>query len=466
MNVTPKIRWVWVSSEDSRAAGIVSVMAMIETLICVALYWALWLYWGVTWHHWMILIATPLVLMRSKLSLQKGVDWFDGWSMYWTDKGKSAPKVYVIIVLSIIAAAAVVTLSRLVPDHASHSGLIAYNAAAVAAGLNVAFLLYTFFGMREKSERLSTIFAVVGIALLLEMRVMVAVFAILLGWVLGLALFFLSVCLGIWLRAFIVRVSATFRHPILGAVAIPRNWVRHVLVIDFRDPPELIPGHLGLVYGERISLSVKNKDGTAKDAANFVFDILGSVVFYLPALLWRWSIKSTAWFYLPLLWVGRGWQRLTNDALLIWGKSYCSVLLNKTGFILATTLLFVSAIALFVPAKYFDLQATLAATGAPMTSLGWAFVLDWPSLAAQPWQWFYLPSWCLTLMMFFMVDRSAKEIAVGAMPDNVQNSLRFWMWVGNLRVVLTNIGLGVALWYFLAAVGAWEQVKTLFTSLF
>jgi len=69
--------FVMYSTEESRAKGVVSLLDVAETLICVALYWLLWLKWGVTWHHWMIVIATPLVLMRSEASIEKGVAWFD-----------------------------------------------------------------------------------------------------------------------------------------------------------------------------------------------------------------------------------------------------------------------------------------------------------------------------------------------------------------------------------------------------
>jgi len=45
---TTKQGWVWRSTEDSRAAGQVSVLAVLETLVCVALYWVLLLWFGVT----------------------------------------------------------------------------------------------------------------------------------------------------------------------------------------------------------------------------------------------------------------------------------------------------------------------------------------------------------------------------------------------------------------------------------
>ena len=57
-----------------------------------------------------------------------------------------------------------------------------------------------------------------------------------------------------------------------------------------------------------------------------------------------------------------------------------------------------------------------------------------------------------------MLDSHAKEIKVGADETAPLPKLRFWMWVGKARTVLTNIGLAVALWYFLDAVDAWTQV--------
>jgi len=75
--------WVWRSTEPSRAAGLVSILAVAEALACVAVYWLLWLWLGVTWHHWLILIATPLVLLRSEQSVALGVKWF----RYYNERG-------------------------------------------------------------------------------------------------------------------------------------------------------------------------------------------------------------------------------------------------------------------------------------------------------------------------------------------------------------------------------------------
>ena len=72
-------QWVWRSDEASRAAGKISVLAVAETLICVAVYWILLVRYGITWHHWLILIAAPLVLLRSDASVADGVKWFEAY---------------------------------------------------------------------------------------------------------------------------------------------------------------------------------------------------------------------------------------------------------------------------------------------------------------------------------------------------------------------------------------------------
>ncbi len=189
------------------------------------------------------------------------------------------------------------------------------------------------------------------------------------------------------------------------------------------------------------------------------------LLLYIPTIPWRWTIKSTAWFYLPLLWVGRGWQNIRGRPLTEWATAYASTLLNRTGFAVAGLCLLVSAFANFLPVEYLRLSVMLETAGAPMSPLGYLMVLDWGALKTQPWQWFYLPSWVLTLVLFFLLDHHAKHIDRGADAKALQPTFRCLMWVGNARTVLTNIGLGIALVYFMRAVGAPQQVADLWHAL-
>ncbi|WP_299864343.1 hypothetical protein [uncultured Hoeflea sp.] len=486
MNTPTPPLFVWYSTEESRAAGIVSLLAVAETVICVALYWLLWLKWGVTWHHWLIVVATPLLLMRSEASVKKGVAWFDP---YWTHENElslRSAKGFTFVTfsaalafgiawvsaqnwladftgLSLILRSAVVGLVSLSFGLTVAGGLVTRNAvtgggalevAATGAGAGAVALALAIAGAGTGATAFAVAGALAAAAGVERAGAGAKVLAIP-GVGVGAGYFLI-----VWLRAIMTRSLATFSHPLAGLKAIPTNWRHFVWHSDLRAPPELLPGHKAtalLVFLGEI------KAAASQDPFRYLLYPIALPIFYLPVLLWRWSIKSTAWFYLPLLWVGRGWQNIHGEELLIWAKGYARKWLNITGVLLAAVLLIGSLVALIVPGELFDLQKTLRHTGAPLPMIGWAFVLDWQSLAAQPWQWFYLPSWMLTLTLFFLIDDHGTDIEKGAKAEPRLPALRRWMWVSNARTVLTNLGLLIAVWYFLAAVDAWGQVAELFS---
>ena len=219
-------------------------------------------------------------------------------------------------------------------------------------------------------------------------------------------------------------------------------------------------------YGHEISLYWRDKDGSKKILNEYLLSIVMIPVFYGPTILWRWAIKSTAWFYLPLLWVRRGWQRLDGEDLQVWAKSYSSKALNWIWLAVGGVSFAAVAAALFSLPKYLALQHELSAAGAPTTVLGFLSALEWAELLTLPWLWFYIPSYILTVVIFFALDDIAKDIRNGgADPVTRTAQMKKWMWAANVRAVLTNIGLGIALLYFLDAVDAWGQVKALVQSL-
>lgn len=424
-------RFVWYSGPESLSAGVISLLAVAETVTCVALYWLFWLKWGVTWQHWLIVTATPLVLMRSQASIKKGVEWFDA---YWSEEPKSTDANLVIAALTIL-----LTL-----------GLTWF----------LALKWLTFLG---KWPLLFQLYIVILMALIVLLAMGVAGRQSRKRTVAELVEHFgtrftgIGVAGGIWFRAIMIRLAATFSHPLAGLMAIPSNWRKFIWHSDFCDPPELIPGHRDSGFPSLLSKAIERK---YSEGLVLFFNFLP---FYFLAFLWRWSIKSTAWFYLPLLWVGLGWQNIHGEDLLVWTKGYSQKWLNKVGMFFAAILLLSSIVSLIVPGYYFDLQRTLEDAGAPLPVIGWAFVLDWQSFAAQPWQWFYLPSWIMTLVLFFLLDNQAADISAGAEAEQRLPTLRRLMWFSNARTALTNVGLLIALFYFLTAVDAWGQVVALFS---
>jgi hypothetical protein len=452
--------WVWISDEESRAAGRVSVLAVVETLICVAVYWVLLLRWGVTWHHWVILLAAPLVLMRSDASVARGVRWFDAYFRnqekypLQTEEGKLAALVAFVSAVGVFFLSEHILLRNGIDgfwpfDRVIISSLLALT---VATSVSVAIV------------QMGAIIAVLGMVVAATLQAVRhdGLFPFLI-WLLGVTAYAIAcgIPLGIWLRAVATRVLATALHIPAGLAALPNNWRAIAWKADVAQRPDLVPGHAATAYGQPISRSFRVLYG---DLSTWEWVILGipfAIVFYAPTLLWRWAIKSTAWFYLPLLWVGRGWQNLRGRVLTEWAMAYATTVINWVGVGIALACLAGSTLALLMPEEFLRLSAHLEAAGAPMSPLGYLMVLDLSALATQPWQWFYLPSWLLTVAMFFVLDSHAKHVKVGADAGALHGTFRFWMWVGNIRVVLTNVGLAVALVYFLRAVNAWEQVRGL-----
>ena len=70
--------WVWHATLETRAAGQWSVLAGVETVAAVALYW--WIAWRFDTHLHLVtsVFIAPLLLLRSPESIQAGVQWFLG----------------------------------------------------------------------------------------------------------------------------------------------------------------------------------------------------------------------------------------------------------------------------------------------------------------------------------------------------------------------------------------------------
>lgn len=112
-----------------------------------------------------------------------------------------------------------------------------------------------------------------------------------------------------------IGIRNIFERPIDALAVIPNNWRKIVLCTDSMKFPEFIPGtdilvsklrdgakdpHLGFLDLETLAKSVflSGRDTFAKYFVGFLIFSF----FLLPALLYRWSLKSTAIVWSPLLW--------------------------------------------------------------------------------------------------------------------------------------------------------------------
>jgi hypothetical protein len=144
-----------------------------------------------------------------------------------------------------------------------------------------------------------------------------------------------------------VRIIATLRFIFDGIQALPQNFREGLFVVDLCEPVRLVPGYSDIstivtnivvwlaenegkfyrgdaryyaisdedVFSSRKSLTVEQyiAKGQEKDKQpNYVIDYspevakaLTGLILYIPALLYRASLKSTFWLYLPIIYIAR-----------------------------------------------------------------------------------------------------------------------------------------------------------------
>jgi hypothetical protein len=80
---------------------------------------------------------------------------------------------------------------------------------------------------------------------------------------------------------------------------IPTNFRRTLFVVDLRHPAQLVPGYSGRFASTSTAFLALGWNDFFAASIN----VLGYVSFFVPAYLYRLSIKSTCWLYLPLVYI-------------------------------------------------------------------------------------------------------------------------------------------------------------------
>jgi hypothetical protein len=167
---------------------------------------------------------------------------------------------------------------------------------------------------------------------------------------------------GIFIRSLYERLVATARYLRCGWRRLTYNWRRLVWCLDFRRPPELLPGlhnrsdledfHLPKLiepYTQKVAQHTPKvvQDDPWSARAGFDFDdvlevlrtIATGIFFFLPAWLYRLSLRSTCWFYWPLVFAQHRAVGVSarSDKLML--NELSETVIGKTSFGLAVLLL-------------------------------------------------------------------------------------------------------------------------------
>lgn len=237
----------------------------------------------------------------------------------------------------------------------------------------------------------------------------------------GFLLFGVPFGVGTWLRSLGVRVLATLRHPVAGIEALPGNWRRILWAVDCRHAPELLPGLSAHDTNTVLSLPGFMEKMRTWDWSDRFLGIMVIPIWFLPGFLYRWSLKSTCWLYLPLIYLGNGLRRprgAREEGELVAGlyKSRVEGLRRALAVGVAASLVVTTALNHptlqgsireslgqfpLVLQSYLWVLGVLAERASGLSHL-WAFDL----FDLAPWQWLNLLGAMITGILFFYSDRA------------------------------------------------------------
>nr|VFJ90174.1 MAG: hypothetical protein BECKLFY1418A_GA0070994_101034 [Candidatus Kentron sp. LFY] len=436
------------STPDSVAENEPTVLAIIETLLAVAAYW------GIAWwldthiHLLMSICVAPLLLLRSRESTDRGVRWFVD---YWEDRTEitleTPLRLQAIVLASGLVSAACVYYGLADPFLVGEVGQSLFLRAfglgmlatligivtAVAAVATTGRILKAGVAMGTATQAGTIGGAIGGIIAVIAAEVgWVGIVGALVGVIAALLVImvtpeFLTLPLsissgtGFWLRSLGVRMLATLRHPVTGIEALPGNWRRILWAVDCRHAPELLPGLSAHDTNTALSLPGLMEKMRTSDWPDRSLGIMLIPIWFLPGFLYRWSLKSTCWLYLPLIYLGNGlWRprgaREEGELVTSLHKSRVEGLRRALAVGVAASLVVTTALnhpALqgsireslgqfpLVLQSYLWVLGVLAERASGLSHL-WAFDL----FDLAPWQWLNLLGTAITGILFFYSDRA------------------------------------------------------------
>lgn len=295
----PLERWVWRCDDASIAAGQTSLLAVLETLLSLMVYGWLAFHYDRQWWLLVSAVAAPILLTKSMKSKRLGLILLRRYKRHAAEHSSKIIETgwFLLIIGATFGSAFLFAklIHQIFPEWAlwqivllSCPLILLVNGGIVGirAGIH---LLERTRSFHQEHPFLSSA-PKLG-------RHLLAIYFLILNIVFNEVW---PLAFGVWLRSMFIRIYSTLRHPIAGLRCFPQNWQEILWGLDFTYPPELLPGaaRVSQLFNPRgLIVTIKQKNGNKVDRA-----ISGTclICWYVPALLWRWSLKSTLWLWWPL----------------------------------------------------------------------------------------------------------------------------------------------------------------------
>lgn len=307
-------RFVWWSSEQSYQEGRPSVLAMVEIALAIWLYWWLIPQWtGNNWHLLLSICVVPLLLFRSPQSIEQALDGFED----YVNASANLPwHSWRMFTAACFSGATTYGLLMLLPERPDATGqyvailsaVVTFSIAAALMSFGIGVLFFVFFASLFVAGFVAIEWSLDDGVLKAAQHVSMTIA------VMSLFGMYAGVSVGVSGRAMVHKFLAVMNHFPCGWQRFPGNWRCLLLAQDMCRPPEILPGdqqrerftkfrpstHYSVLF------SVKNTSIKARAEAFFFL-----CIFAPASLLYRLSLKSTFWFYWPLLFAQWRVQKIT-----------------------------------------------------------------------------------------------------------------------------------------------------------
>jgi len=476
----------WYSTVESAEKLEFSVLAAVESVCAVTL--SLWLAWYFQTYMYLVgaFVVAPLLLLRTEESVELGLRWFGGFLEGFSRVAERFAKLIgitddqdaVTIFYSLINLIFIIPLLWFIVPFYSW---LPITVICVFSGL----LLFAQekYQLSNKLEKLVGVEVVGGggaIAILVAgvvvgggveggVEVAVEIAGVVLG-VLGVVVVagVLGVEVVVVVGSLIIKFAATtftcFQQLLLRRSGnclhvIPLNWYRIVLATDMRHPPELLPGIESPKYqaltGEFSEFRFSKwlwKLTTQSDVFGKMFRVINGIIVFLPALFYRWSLKSSALFYLPFLWIigtakaRQNFRESIDEQYVLWRYTLSGQLIVAYSWIIV--IFAVLQIVLKIKFHDFSTQANY-----PFIELVMPFFVNFQW---NVWDVTRFLSALLTLVVWFWIDKLSVLKKHGIEKD-VTNEIDMIFYLKRLSELLAGYTLLCSI-YILHSSVPWLQI--------
>lgn len=394
--------YVWTSTSTSIKKKQISIFACIEIAWSIALYWGIWYFTDSHLHILFSLFAAPLLLLRSPESVSYANEVY---KFSFADRSTSSTQWLLIVIVSI-------AINHTVFNTVSNQWLLLHEGFALV-WRSIVIALCTLVGATSISLTIGMskspgrpLIGIVILQLVLSSLFMgiygefLATVSVITSNIIFLVLFFTSrgyfVSFGTLFAAIVfpltiffltlgLRFYSTLRFLRNGIHHSIDNWRENMYFVDPFHPPSMLP------YNEFLSIEFIKSRTFDDPVMRYMYMIFVPLV-YAPAMLYRWSIKSTFWFYWPIMYVSNiRIEQIVDSATF--NNTIIEHPMEKFRLVLAmTTVAIVLAIA-FSGKQIVDINSTDPAMLFP-------YLLAIDIYSIKPWQWLQLATAAITIVLW------------------------------------------------------------------